>query len=64
MNAMITITAILFVLSIAAMVHAFSYSSIAESGQIGSIILLAGCIGTIAAIFMSGIVVGMLIHGR
>lgn len=53
--------AFLFVASIGAMAYGLSFDGRAESGQIGSIILMLGALGFVCSLIGFGVIAGMLI---
>ena len=63
MTALSIISALAFVLSVAAGHHAMNMSGIAEGGQIGSIILLTGLIGLFGSLMSFSFICGMLFAG-
>jgi hypothetical protein len=62
MKQAITIS-VIFVLSIAAMRYAWRMSPIAESGQVGSIIMVGGLIGFLSSFGAFFFICGMLFAG-
>lgn len=63
MTILMIVSAVLMVLSVYAICSALQMSPVAESGQVGSIILFAGGIGAFVALILFGVVVGMTVAG-
>lgn len=63
MGMLIFVSAVVFVLSVAATGHAWRMSPIAESGQVASIILLGGLFGISVSFCLFIFLLGMLFAG-